>query len=225
MMMRSVHDGHCTHSVVATLQRTVHHSDVHVRHSSTATLHFMHLMLQLWLHHTDTMLEMPHACRVKHSAYPMACYAGQHDVCGKTHVALCTYTWTFTQDDEEAAAPVSHRRKEVDVEEDDEDDDHDYMTPEGGFTCETVVADGLPKGAGIPTEVWLHNSVIKPPMICSECTLYTVTPAVSLLPRICVMTEHAVLLERWFTLPWRCLPVRAGLQASGGQSICWTCSR
>lgn len=69
--------------------------------------------------------------------------------------------WTFAQEDEEAAAPVSQRRKEVDVEEDDEDDDHEYMTTEGGFVCETVVADGLPKGAGIPTEVCLHNSVIK----------------------------------------------------------------
>ncbi|KAL0049777.1 hypothetical protein WJX82_009734 [Trebouxia sp. C0006] len=61
--------------------------------------------------------------------------------------------------DEEAAAPVSQRRKEVDVEEDDEDDDHEYMTNEGGFVCETVVADGLPKGAGIPTEDELFASL------------------------------------------------------------------
>lgn len=67
--------------------------------------------------------------------------------------AQLNIAWTFAQEDEEAAAPVSQRRKKVDVEEDDDDDDHDYMTPEGGFVCETVVADGLPKGAGIPTEV------------------------------------------------------------------------
>ena len=82
------------------------------------------------------------------------------------HMSLYTpvnkSAWAFAQEDEEAVAPVSQRRKEVDVEEDDEDDDHEYMTTEGGFVCETVVADGLPKGAGIPTEVWLHNSVIKP---------------------------------------------------------------
>ena len=88
--------------------------------------------------------------------------------------------WTFAQGDEEAAAPVSHRRKEVDVEEDDEDDDHEYMTNEGGFVCETVVADGLPKGAGIPTEVCLHNSLIKPQQF-AVTLLHTVTPAVSLL--------------------------------------------
>lgn len=58
------------------------------------------------------------------------------------------------QDEEEVAAPVSRRGKQMDVEEDDDDDDeHEYMTPQGGFVCDTVVADGLPKGAGIPTEV------------------------------------------------------------------------
>ena len=97
------------------------------------------------------------------------------------YAQLNKYAWTFAQEDEEAAAPVSQRRKEVAVKEDDEDDDHEYMTSEGGFVCETVVADGLPKGAGLPTEVWLHNSVAKVHRIYSDCTLHTVTPAVSLL--------------------------------------------
>ncbi len=144
-----------------------------------------------------------------------------------THVALCTteqIRLDITQDDEEVAAPVSQRRKEVDVEEDDEDDDHEYMTSEGGFVCETVVADGLPKGAGIPTEVWLHNSVIVPLTICSDCQSRLQSHCYPKHSCICVMTEHAVLLERCCTLPWRYLPVQAGLQASAGQSICWACS-
>ncbi len=138
------------------------------------------------------------------------------------YAQLNKYAWTFAQEDEEAAAPVSQRRKEVAVKEDDEDDDHEYMTSEGGFVCETVVADGLPKGAGIPTEVWLYNSVIKPLTICSVHTALFIQSRLQshCFPKqscICVMTEHAVLLERCCTLPWRYLPVRAG------QSICWAC--
>ena len=60
------------------------------------------------------------------------------------------------QEEEEVSAPVTRRRK-VEIEEDEEDDsdldEHGYMTPEGDFMCGTVVAEGLPKGAGIPTEV------------------------------------------------------------------------
>ncbi|DBA96635.1 hypothetical protein WJX77_012422 [Trebouxia sp. C0004] len=74
--------------------------------------------------------------------------------------------------EEDAAAPVSQRRKELDIEEDDEDDDHDYMTPEGGFVCETVVADGLPKGPGIPTEDELFASLrCQPNFPCTRAEL------------------------------------------------------
>lgn len=66
------------------------------------------------------------------------------------------------QDEEEVPAPVSRRGKQMDVEEDDDDDDeHEYMTPQGGFVCDTVVADGLPKGAGIPTEVQFCSMLSK----------------------------------------------------------------
>jgi len=174
---------------------------------------------------------MAHACCLKDiSAHPKACYAGQHDVCVRTQISLCTIeqiSWIFAQDEEEVAAPVSQRRKELDIDEDDEDDDHDYMTPEGGFVCETVVAYGLPKGAGIPTEVWLHNSVAKVHRIYSDCTLHTVTPAVSLLSQaiLHLCNDRACCVAEWCcALPWRSLPLQVGLQASTGQSICWACS-
>lgn len=65
------------------------------------------------------------------------------------------------QDEEaEEQIPTKGRSKMLDVEEEDEeDDDDDYITPEGGFMCQNVVADGLPKGPGIPTEV-------QPPQHC-----------------------------------------------------------
>ena len=49
--------------------------------------------------------------------------------------------------------PSKGRSRSVDVEEEDDDDDEDFIDPEGGFMCHNVVADGLPKGPGIPTEV------------------------------------------------------------------------
>lgn len=57
-------------------------------------------------------------------------------------------------EEEEEEAPRSRRKAEVAQEEDDDfDEDDEHMTAEGEFKCSTVVADGLPKGAGIPTEV------------------------------------------------------------------------
>lgn len=60
------------------------------------------------------------------------------------------------QEEEEELQPRSRRAEAVieEEDEDDEDDDDEYIE-EGGFKCSTVVADGLPKGPGIPTEVHL----------------------------------------------------------------------
>ena len=40
----------------------------------------------------------------------------------------------------------------------DQDDDEDYSNLESSnvFFCDTIVADGLPKGVGVPTEVCLR---------------------------------------------------------------------
>lgn len=61
------------------------------------------------------------------------------------------------EEEEEDEAPRSRSRREAEIaqEEDEEfdDDDEEHMTEAGDFRCSTVSADGLPKGAGIPTEV------------------------------------------------------------------------
>lgn len=77
------------------------------------------------------------------------------------------------EDDEEeekrAATTVSRRQRET---EEEEDDDHEYMTPEGGFVCDDVVADGLPKGPGIPTEDELFASLrCQPNFPCTRAEL------------------------------------------------------
>lgn len=41
-------------------------------------------------------------------------------------------------------------------EESDDDDGMDYYDTSKGFFCDTITADGLPKGPGLPTEVPLH---------------------------------------------------------------------
>ena len=86
------------------------------------------------------------------------------------------------EDEEEAPRSRSNSRSrreaEVTQEEDDDfDEDDEHMTEEGEFRCSTVVADGLPKGAGIPTEVSTH---------LMTCTAALITPA-SLL---CCMRQH-----------------------------------
>ena len=61
------------------------------------------------------------------------------------------------EEEEEVAESRSRRKAEVIEEDDDmefEDDDDDLA--EDQFKCSTVVAEGLPKGAGIPTEVSLQ---------------------------------------------------------------------
>lgn len=79
------------------------------------------------------------------------------------------------EEEEEEEAPRSRsksrskREAEVSQEEDDDfDDDDEHMTEDGEFKCSTVVADGLPKGAGIPTEVTAHPLT---------CTAALITPA------------------------------------------------
>lgn len=57
------------------------------------------------------------------------------------------------QDDEEVEEMSRAPALDLDEDDDDDDDDEVYNNPEGGFTCHAVVADGLPKGPGIPTEV------------------------------------------------------------------------
>lgn len=61
------------------------------------------------------------------------------------------------QDEEDEVEEPSRqtRSKVLDIDEDDNDDDDEevYATPEGGFACHAVEAQGLPKGPGIPTEV------------------------------------------------------------------------
>lgn len=76
----------------------------------------------------------------------------------------------YLQDEEEVAPASSSRSKELDME-DDDDDDHEYMTEEGDFLCDTVVADGLPKGAGIPTEVCFLNSSEQASIYAQFCHL------------------------------------------------------
>ena len=55
---------------------------------------------------------------------------------------------------EEDLAPRSRRKEAIKEEDEDDDDEEEHFTEEGDFRCSTVVADGLPKGPGIPTEVW-----------------------------------------------------------------------
>lgn len=63
------------------------------------------------------------------------------------------------QDEEEVAEKRSRSRRKAEVVEEDDDDmefdDDDVDLAEDQFKCSTVVAEGLPKGVGIPTEVSL----------------------------------------------------------------------
>ena len=59
------------------------------------------------------------------------------------------------EEDEVEQIPRQSKSNALDIDDDeaDDDDDEEYTNPEGGFQCHAVVADGLPKGPGIPTEV------------------------------------------------------------------------
>ena len=88
------------------------------------------------------------------------------------------------EEEEEEEAPRSRsksrsrREAEVTQEEDDDfDEDDEHMTQEGDFRCSVVVADGLPKGAGIPTEVITHQMT---------CTAALITSA----SLFCCMGQH-----------------------------------
>lgn len=56
-------------------------------------------------------------------------------------------------EDEEEEIPRTSRSNVLDIDEEDDDDDEEVYNTGDGFTCHAVVADGLPKGPGIPTEV------------------------------------------------------------------------
>ena len=74
-----------------------------------------------------------------------------------THVPTVQVYKCITQDEEDEVEEPSREtsRKALDIDEDDIDDDDEEAEPipEGGFACHAVEAQGLPKGAGIPTEV------------------------------------------------------------------------
>lgn len=101
------------------------------------------------------------------------------------------------EEEEEEEAPrsrsKSRSRREAEVtqeEGDDFDDDDEHMTEEGEFKCSTVVADGLPKGAGIPTEVIAHLMTCTAALITSASSVCCIDQPGHRMSHGCFMPCH-----------------------------------